>query len=405
MIKKKPSKIIKVFQDFFQSTASGSIVLISFTILSMIWVNSNYGNSYHTLWDTPHTYNILEFIINFNLHQFVNDGLMVVFFFLVGIEIKRELVVGEISEFKKAMLPLIGALGGVLVPALIYTLFNYNRSSINGWAIPMATDIAFALGVLALLGNKVPIGLKVFLTALAIIDDLAAILVIAIFYTASLNVLSLFFAALIIAFMIVLNLMNIQKPIVYIFIGIILWFAILQSGIHSTIAGVVTALLIPIKKSNKRKNNEEDEKSFPIDKIEHKLALLVSFFIIPIFALVNSGIELHNFSFSNFQNSISIGIFLGLIIGKPLGVFTFVWLSVKYKFASLPKDLNLKEMLGVSILCGIGFTMSIFVSNLSFELGSSDLNLAKTSILFASTISAILGFLYLHFSLRKKNIS
>ncbi|MCX6148525.1 MAG: Na+/H+ antiporter NhaA [Candidatus Kapabacteria bacterium] len=393
--KKKPIRIVKAFQDFFRSTVAGSTILIFSAFIAMIWINSNYGHSYHTLWDTILKFNILGFQSSFTLHQFVNDGLMVVFFFLVGLEIKREIIIGELSDFRKAMLPLIGALGGVLIPALIYEVFNFGSLTAKGWAIPMATDIAFALGILALLGKKVPIGLKVFLAALAIADDLAAIIIIALFYTASINVVALFVVVIIIAFMIMFNFMNLQKPFIYILFGVLLWLAMLQSGVHSTIAGVITAFLVPVSTKKKKKEFGENQANTAIYKIEHKLTLIVAFFVMPIFALVNSGVELNNFNFSIFANKIALGIFLGLFIGKPFGVFLFVWLFVKYKMAKLPYGVGLSEMFGVSILCGIGFTMSIFVSNLSFQIRSEELNLAKTSIIFASTLSAIIGFIYL----------
>jgi NhaA family Na+:H+ antiporter len=398
--KKKPIRIVKAFQDFFKSTVAGSIILIFGTFIAMIWINSSYGHSYHTLWDTILKFNILGFQSSFTLHQFVNDGLMVVFFFLVGLEIKREIIIGELSDFRKAMLPLIGALGGVLIPALIYEVFNFGSLTEKGWAIPMATDIAFALGILALLGKKVPIGLKVFLAALAIADDLAAIIIIALFYTASINVVALFVVVIIIAFMIMLNFMNLQKPFIYILFGVLLWLAMLKSGVHSTIAGVITAFLVPVSIKGNKKELGENQTNTALYKIEHKLTLIVAFLVMPIFALVNSGIELNNFNFSIFANKIALGIFLGLFIGKPFGVFLFVWLSVKYKMAKLPHGVGLSEMFGVSILCGIGFTMSIFVSNLSFQIRSEELNLAKTSIIFASTLSAIIGFIYLSKALK-----
>lgn len=397
MLKQKGNRIIASFTEFFKSSAASGVVLIVITALAMFMANSSYYENYNNLWHYDLSFSIANINYPMTLHQFINDGLMAIFFFLVGLEIKRELLIGELSSTKKASLPIIAALGGVIVPALIYTLFNYGLPSAKGWAIPMATDIAFALGALALLGKRVPLGIKVFLAALAIADDLAAVLVIAIFYTATINLTALMICLGIISILFLANRLNLQNSIVYLVLGLALWFAMMQSGIHSTIAGIVTAMFIPANVQNKRDIVKTSES--PLVRMEHFLGAYVAFLIMPLFAFSNAGIKVNDVNFLSLLNPISLGIFLGLAIGKPLGISLFTWLSLSFKLADLPENVSLQKIIAVSFLCGIGFTMSLFVSNLSFEIGSESEQFSKLAIITASLLAGVIGFIILKLSL------
>ena len=374
MIKKFLSPIYQFLHD---SRAVG-IVLICCTILSLILANSPLQQAYIRCWDTavhipfghfPHT-----------LLHWINDGLMVPFFFLVGMEIKRELTTGELSSIRKSMLPVMAAMGGMICPALIFLIFNGGTPYAHGWGIPMATDIAFSLGVLSLLGKRVPLTLKIFLTALAIIDDLGAILTIAVFYTASLHISYLMAGAGILLLLIILNLCKVQKIIFYIIPGIILWYCIYNSGIHATIAGVLLAACIPLS-------------SLP--GLINRLHDPVNFIIMPVFALSNTAIIFPPDMLHAFNNSISYGILAGLMIGKPLGIFGFSWLATRLKLAALPHKTTWSQLLGVGIIAGIGFTMSIFISTLAYPELSLQVT-AKIAVMAASLISGIAGFYYLN---------
>ncbi|SFE88224.1 sodium/proton antiporter, NhaA family [Chitinophaga sp. CF118] len=373
MIKKFLSPIYQFLHD---SRAVG-IVLIICTILSLFLANSPWQQAYLALWDTvvhipvgnfPHT----------TLH-WINDGLMVPFFFLVGMEIKRELTIGELSSIRKSMLPVIAAFGGMVCPALIFLLFNGGTAYAHGWGIPMATDIAFSLGVLSLLGNRVPVTLKIFLTALAIIDDLGAILTIAVFYTASLHTGYLLGAAGIMLLLIILNLYKIQKLVFYIIPGIILWYCIYNSGIHATIAGVLLACCMPLTR---------------LPALIIRLHDPVNFIIMPVFALSNTAIVFPPDILHTFNNSISYGILAGLVIGKPLGIFGFSYIAARLKLATLPHHTRWSQVLGVGIIAGIGFTMSIFISTLAFTEISLQIT-SKIAVIAASLISGIVGYCYL----------
>ncbi len=424
--KPRIEKILRPFQRFFITQASGGLVLLVCAVVAIVWANSPWGEYYDKIWHTDITIGIKDFILTQTLHFWINDGLMAIFFFVVGLEIKRELIVGELSSFKKATLPIAAAIGGMLVPAAIYSALNYGTDSIHGWGIPMATDIAFAVGIIALFGDRIPLGLKVFLTALAIVDDLGAVLVIAIFYTSDLYLTSLLIGGIIFIALIVCNRLYIRHPIVYLILGIGLWFAFLKSGVHATLAGVIAAFTIPAKaRINSKKyvdkgkeilkelelsNNIGEDvpatKEFnsavfhlesisrkvlsPMHRLEHKLTYWVAFFIMPIFALVNAGLKIESELLSNILSPISLGIILGLIAGKQVGILLFSWLSIKFKIAVLPSGTTWNKLHGISAVAGIGFTMSLFIAGLAFD-NILYLQEAKLGILIASTLSGIIG--------------
>jgi NhaA family Na+:H+ antiporter len=379
MEKKTSYKFSGIFNYFFQNQQSSGILLILFTIISLILANSSYNTNYQALIYSATKNN---FHLPATLLDWINEGLMTLFFVLIGIEIKRELYEGELKNRKNAMLPLLGALGGMIVPAVIYIIFNLNSpSTINGAGIPMATDIAFAIAILGLLGNSIPTALKIFLTALAIIDDLGAIVIIAVFYGhgLQLNWLALSFGICMLMFF--LNKREKTSLWVYILLGLALWYCILQSGIHATISGVLFAFLIPMGNQTKRNIS---------NTIEHFLSKPVAFLILPLFAATNTALSFNSNSL-NLLSPISLGIIGGLLIGKPLGIFGFSYLGSKLKIASIPSKIHLRQLLGASVLGGIGFTMSIFITNLAFEQNDI-INNGKVSILIASTIAAIVGY-------------
>jgi NhaA family Na+:H+ antiporter len=370
-----------LFKGFFESEKVAGLLLVICTIISLVITNSSFGDCYiHFIHQKVHL-SFASVSLNYSVEHWVNDGLMAIFFLMIGLEVERELYVGELADFKKAILPLAAAVGGICIPALIHFTLNYGSRTQSGFAIPMATDIAFALGILALAGNKVPASVKVFLAALAIIDDIGAILVIAFFYTKTVLFTYLIVAAGILLSLFVLNKLRIKNLIFYLIPGIIMWYCFLKSGVHATIAGVLLAFVIPF-------HNQDDENvSYHLQHFLHKP---VAFIIVPIFALVNTAILIPSNIVGSLSSSNSLGIVLGLVVGKLLGIFTVPFLLVKTGIARLQEGITWKNLVGIGLLGGIGFTMSMFISNLAF----TDANLVSTSklsILIASTISAIAG--------------
>jgi NhaA family Na+:H+ antiporter len=429
-------KILNPIQEFMHAETSGGIVLIICTIIALVWANSPFAESYHHLWHTYLTFDFGGFMLKHSLHHWINDGLMVIFFFVVGLEIKRELLVGELSSAKKAALPVAGALGGMILPAIIYFSLNAGKEGAAGWGIPMATDIAFVVGIMALLGPKFPFSLKIFILALAIVDDIGAVLVIAIFYTAEISFSALLVGGAILILLIIFNRIGVRSLIVYTITAIALWLAFLESGVHATVAGVLLAFTIPVSSrvNTKKFTNEtkelldEFDKSgehgenvltnerrlgivqsiesncekilTPLQRFEHLLHPWVAFFIMPVFALANAGVSIGN----NFANAlfdpISLGIILGLFIGKQVGIFGFSFIAIKLGIASKPDGVNYTKMYGAGVLAGIGFTMSLFIANLAFS-SEELLNIAKVGVLTASLIAGIVGFIVVKLGLRK----
>lgn len=379
--------IIKSINDFLKLEAASGIILMFAAVAAMIIANSPFVPYYDMLLNIPVQVSIGSFEIAKPLLLWINDGLMALFFFLVGLELKREFLEGDLSKPGQVTLPAIGALGGMLVPALCYVAFNYNDpEAINGWAIPTATDIAFALGILSVIGSKVPLQLKVFLTSLAIFDDLGAIIVIALFYTDQLSMLSLIFSAVILTILFIMNKRGVTSTAPYIFLGIVLWVAVLKSGVHATLAGVVLAFFIPMK-------GEEGEPS-PLKSLEHNLHSLVAFIILPVFAFANAGISFAGIGVEQVMAPVPLGIIVGLIVGKQLGVFGFCFIAIKLGWAQLPTNVNLRLLYGAAILCGVGFTMSLFIGSLAFEQGNSG-NLIfqdRLGIVIGSLISGVFGY-------------
>jgi NhaA family Na+:H+ antiporter len=427
------SKIFEPFQEFVQTEASGGIFLLACTLAALVWANSPFSDSYFNLWHTNISIGINEMELNYSLHHWINDGLMVIFFFIVGLEIKREFLVGELSTFKKASLPVAAALGGMLFPAGIYLFFNAAGIGASGWGIPMATDIAFVIGIMAILGSKIPVALKVFVTALAIADDIGAVLVIAVFYTAEISFVSLAVAAGFFIMLVIVNLLGVRNLLVYSILGIGLWLAFLKSGVHATVAGVLLAFTIPsTARMNTREFVETNSKLLkdfseaggegtdvltnekrqtyvheiesnsarilaPLQRFEHGLTPWVSFFIMPLFALANAGVNLSEGIIESLINPISTGIITGLFIGKQFGIFLFSWIAIRLRISSKPADVDWKKLYGAGILAGIGFTMSLFITNLAFS-NDQLIDIAKTGILIASLISGITGYLILNSS-------
>lgn len=374
-------------RDFLYSSTGPGIVLICCVLVSLAIANSPFGSSFEALLNKEVGFRSEQLHLQYSVLLWVNDGLMAIFFLLVGLEIKRELLDGELSSPRKAILPVFAALGGVIVPAFIYILLNRATETASGWAIPMATDIAFALAIITLLGKKVPVSLKVFLAALAIVDDLMAILVIATFYSGELHYNYLLYAFGIFVFLLFLNRLHVTGLAIYLVAGLFIWYFIHHSGIHATIAGVLTAFTLPIK--------GKTEKQSPLMKLEHALHRPVNLLIMPIFALANTNIEFVDGMLEGLATPLGLGIILGLCLGKPLGIFLFSWLSVKLGFSAMPKNAGWKHILGVGMLAGIGFTMSIFIALLSFTEHELLMAEAKFSILVASVISAVCGSIFL----------
>ena len=423
-------RLTKPFEEFARLESSGGILLIACTVAALLWANSPWGESYFNLWHTQLTVGFARAALSKEIHFWINDGLMAVFFLLVGLEIKREVLIGELASLRKAALPLVAALGGMLIPAGFYFLFNRAGAAAAGWGVPMATDIAFALGVLALLGDRAPTSLKVFLAALAIADDIGAVLVIAFFYTAEISWISLLAAGIFFLALIVMNRIGVRHALVYVVLGMGLWLAFLQSGIHATVAGVLLALTIPsrrrldgaafLERSHKIleefrcADQSEDaveasaarsaalstlaqdclDAEAPMLRFEHALAPWIKHAIMPIFALANAGVYLGGGAFERLVSPISLGVICGLVLGKPLGIFSFAWLAVRSGLAALPARVNWRQIIGVGMLGGIGFTMSLFIASLAFG-GGSELETAKVGILAASVVAGLAGALVL----------
>jgi NhaA family Na+:H+ antiporter len=376
------------FKKFFNNSQSSGIILIFCVLISLLIANSAAAEAFQQFLDKAVGTHL--FGLEYPVSIWINDGLMAVFFLLVGLEIKRELVEGELSSFKNASLPIFAAVGGMLVPAVIYTLFNAGTVYGNGWGIPMATDIAFSLAIISMLGKKIPNSIKIFLAALAIVDDLGAILVIAIFYTEQIHWTYLLLSVGITALLFVLNFLKVTKTIFYIIPGLFLWYFLHHSGIHATIAGVLLAFSIPTNASNVEIS--------PLEKLEHQLHIPVSFLIMPIFALTNTNITFSGDMVSGITSTLGMGIICGLILGKLIGINLFSFIAIKLKLSSLPQNSNWFQMIGVGLLAGIGFTMSIFIALLSFKDEIHIQDEAKFAILIASFIAAVSGFVILSMS-------
>jgi NhaA family Na+:H+ antiporter len=380
------TKLTKLFVEFFQSEQASGIILILCTLTSIVVANSYFGKGYADFWHTKVGFEIGGIALKYSVEHWINDGLMAVFFLLIGLEIERELYIGELSDRKNATLPIFAAIGGMVTPVLFHFLFNRGTETQAGIGIPMATDIAFALGVLALAGNRVPVSLKIFLTALAIIDDLGAIVVIALFYVGDFSLLYLVLALGVFAGLLILNRLGVKWLPFYIVPGIVMWYFMLKSGIHPTLAGVLLAFAIPFGRG--------DEES-PSHKLEHFLHKPVAFIIMPLFALANTGIALTGNWFQGLMTPNSVGIFTGLLIGKSLGIFLFSLLAVKIGLSQLPGDVSWKHIIGAGFLGGIGFTMSIFITLLAFD-NPEIIQSSKVSILLSSLVAGTVGFLILN---------
>jgi Na+:H+ antiporter, NhaA family len=382
--------------NFLKLESAGGILLILAAILALVFANSPLNAYYELLLSVPVELRIGTFEVAKPLLLWINDGLMAVFFFLVGLELKRELIEGELSDKRNIILPGFGAIGGMLAPALIYLYFNSSDPvAAQGWAIPSATDIAFALGVLSLLGSRVPTSLKIFLTSLAIFDDIGGILIIAFFYTSKISVLALLIGLGCVIALFIMNRCNVTSKSVYIFIGIIMWVATLKSGVHATLAGVIMAMFIPIK-SNK------DPSVSPLKEMEHDLHATVAFVILPVFAFANAGISFTGLGLEEVLHPVPVGIALGLFLGNQIGVFGFCWLAIKLGLARLPQGMSWLTLYGTSALCGVGFTMSLFIGSLAFEeTGVNMLFDERIGIVIGSLMAGVLGYLVLRGSLKK----
>jgi Na+:H+ antiporter, NhaA family len=423
-------RLIRPFQEFAHQASSGGILLLICSLVALGWANSPLAPSYFHLWQTPVEMRFGQWLdLDKPLLLWINDGLMAMFFFLVGMEIKRELLVGELSSWRQALLPIVAALGGMVAPALIFFMLNAGTPEIRGWGIPMATDIAFSLGVLALLGTRAPLALKVFLSAFAIIDDLGAVLVIALFYTDDLNITALFYALLAFGGMLLANRLGVRNTLVYFLIGCVMWYFMLKSGVHATIAGVLGAFAIPVRQRiapeeyvacvrdylrqfevPHRKptiilnplqqsaveaiERASERVQSPLQRLEHILHPWVAFLILPLFALANAGVSLLGEQAPmDWGSRVLWGVALGLLLGKPIGILLASWLTVQLKFARLPSGVSWRHILGVGFLGGIGFTMSLFIAQLAYT--APTLNLAKIGILVGSLLAGIIGFLLL----------
>ncbi len=423
-------RLMLPFQEFFQAEAASGIVLLACAAVALLWANSPWAESYFHLWETHVVVGGGALVLDYSLHYWINDGLMAVFFFMVGLEIKREVLVGELASPKQAAFPIAAAVGGMLVPALIYVAFNAGTPELRGWGTPMATDIAFALGVLALLGTRAPTGLKIFLAALAIVDDLGAVLVIALFYSAGIDWSMLMYGGITFIVLLGANRGGVRRPAVYAVLGLLLWFFFLKSGVHATIAGVLLAVTIPAKTRINVNDFVSDARTYlqrfeadglrpdpaapltpqqesalerleeaaegvqsPLLSIEHAIVPWVAFGIMPLFALANAGVALAPEVVSGLGSPVVLGIALGLLIGKPVGVGLFAWAAVKLGIAGYPAGVRGLHLVGVGLLAGIGFTMSLFIAGLAFD--GVTLELAKVGVLAASTVAGLGGYLVL----------
>ena len=385
-------------RSFLKTESASGVLLIIFSLFAIFLANSDFANYYYAIKNSYISISFENFQLKETVHHWVNDGLMAIFFLVIGLELKREMINGQLSTFSKILLPGIAAVGGMAFPALIYIILNKHEPlAMSGWAIPTATDIAFSLAVLSVLGKRVPVSLKIFLLSLAIIDDLGAVMVIALYYTSEISYINLLYAFLTFLVLITLNILNVRIIGVYIFGGLFLWYFILHSGIHTTIAGVILASTIPfsIKKSSHS----------PLRYLEEKLHTFSGFIILPLFAFFNADIDLNTISINSLSNTVPMGIMLGLILGKPIGITLLTYLSIKLKLCQLPSNINMYDILGVSFLCGIGFTMSLFINALAFpeniELISFGQEFSKSGIFFGSILSGIVGYIILKIRLNK----
>ncbi|MES2829485.1 MAG: Na+/H+ antiporter NhaA [Bacteroidota bacterium] len=388
----------KAFKLFFTSVAGSGVLIFGCVVLSLIIANTSLSTGFQELLDTQWGWQTNSLHLRYPLQLWINDGLMAIFFLMVGLEIKREMVQGELATPKKALLPIICAVGGAIVPALIFALFNNGKPTASGWGIPMATDIAFALAIIGMLSKRVPTSLKIFLAALAIVDDLIAILVIAIFYAGNLQVSYLLYAGAVVLLLVILNRFKVLGLIYYLIPGVFLWYFIHQSGVHATIAGVIVALFIPA--TGVKRSIPSRKSTSPLEKLEHLLETPVNYLIVPLFALANTNITFQNEMIAGIFSPLGLGIIAGLVVGKPIGILLVSFLSVKTRICQLPEHANWKHVAGVGLLAGIGFTMSIFMAILSF----TDLFLiaeAKFFVLLASVISAFLGYFLLRSTSKK----
>lgn len=386
-------------KEFIKKESSSGVILIFITLLALFLKNSPLSVYYTNILQTTIQISIGEFLeLKKPLLLWINDGLMALFFLLIGLEIKRELLGGHLSTLSKIALPGLAAVGGMLFPALIFIAFNYHDPfALKGWAIPTATDIAFALGILSLLGNKVPVTLKIFLMALAIIDDIGAILIISLFYTHDLSFFSMLLALCCFIILLIMNKLNVTRITAYIIIGILLWVCVLKSGVHATLAGIILAFTIPLNMQN-----DNGKHISPARILQHNLNFWVAYFILPIFAFMNAGVDLRSISFSDLTNNVALGITLGLFLGKQIGVMLFVYLAVKLNLAQLPKCVNWEQMYGVAVLTGIGFTMSLFINSLAYNDSDIFMHTDRLAILLGSIISGIVGYLILKYAKNKK---
>lgn len=425
-------RVLHPFKEFAGKEASGGIVLILCLVAALAWANSPWASSYNNFWHTELNVSFGSFTLSKSLLHWINDGLMSLFFFVIGLEIKREILVGELATARRAAFPIAAALGGMLVPALIYFSINAGKPTVSGWGVSMATDIAFALGILALVGNKVSLALKVFLTALAIVDDIGAVIIIAFFYTSDLSLASLGVGAVFLILLLLANRLQIKNPIPYALLGFGLWFTFLNSGVHATLAGIIVAMTIPARTrlnakefidrtksalasfqeagsedknilTNKAQQSAVHEQivvceqvESPLQRLEHLMLPWIAFVIMPLFAISNAGVSLRINNLSANSVFVSLGIVFGLVIGKPLGITLFSWLSVRLGIASKPEDMSWRQIFGIGCLGGVGFTMSIFVANLAFS-SVEMLTVAKIGILIASLIAGVAGWLALTF--------
>jgi Na+:H+ antiporter, NhaA family len=432
-------KVISPFQNFSHTEASGGILLFIATVAALIWANSAWSTDYFDFWHTEVTIQFGQFGMSMTLVHWINDGLMAIFFFVVGLEIKREFLVGELASIRHAILPIAAAVGGAVLPALLYLALNAGGEGARGWGVPMATDIAFALGVLAILGSRVPIGLKVFLTALAIVDDILAVLVIAIFYSDSINLQYLLLGLAIIVVLLIANQAGIRQTVVYAVLGLVVWIAFIESGVHATVAGVLLAMTIPsrtridsdefVERSRNAISNFEkateyggknmltnkghltalhelevasDHAQAPMQKLEENLHSWVAFLIVPIFALANAGVSIGDNLDEALTSPISLGIVVGLVFGKQIGITLVSWLLIRAGLSSLPDGVGWRHIYGAACLAGIGFTMSLFVADLAF-LDEENLALAKIGILGASVIAGAAGFLLIRLATKPQS--
>jgi NhaA family Na+:H+ antiporter len=432
-------QMLTPLDDFIHRQTTSGVLLMLCAVAAIYLANSQWNDAYHHFLELTFTIGVPGFELSKSLHHWINDGLMAIFFFVIGLELKREIQVGELADINQAMLPIVAAIGGMVVPVIFYISINPTGHTFDGWGSPMATDIAFALGTLALLGNRVPKSLLTFLVALAIVDDLGAVLVIALFYTETLNFSALAIAGITLALLLALNLGGIRRPLPYLLLGVILWVAMLKSGVHATLAGIFLAFTIPmrpkydpdrflsqvngmveqIKQAYKNEKNIVKNDALrsriealgrgvqltqaPAQILEHKLHLPSAYLVIPIFALANAGVPIDWASLGSIlTHPVSMGISTGLLAGKLIGIAGFSWVAVKLGITTLPHDLNFKHIVGVGLMGGIGFTMSIFVAELGFAHHPEDLLMAKTGVLFASLIAGVSGFLWLYFTAEKQ---